>query len=219
MLSIILVSILIPVLIFFSIILIIRAIRKKVKGERITNFPILIALPFIVVFLGVYDGFLILSSLNDNKYKILDAGQSAISNTIEYGTTAVFEGIGQSFDHFEEKWEDDYIRRLRKVEVEIKNASTTFVDDTHEIVTVDVIFNNHNNEADYLSIHSLGTQNYLLLGDENEVYYPVNILNKENYNYLPSGKTMLQITGQLPKGAKLSLLRLLNEKHKVSLAE
>jgi hypothetical protein len=209
-------SILIFLSIVLFIILLIKTIRNKVKKEPIKGLVLLIFIPFFTIGLSIYDGFLVLSYLNDNKGKILDASQAAISDTIEFGTTALFEGVGQSWDDFEAKWEDKFVTKLKKVDVEIQNVMTESHDDKHDMVTVDLIFNNKNVGAEYLSIDTLGTNNYLLIGDENEIYYPVSIQNGKNYNYLPSGKTLLQVKGKVPTETKISYFRMLNQKHSIS---
>ncbi len=216
MLFIIVISMLVAILLAAFLFIVIQTIRNKANDKPVKNKALLFALPLLLIIFSFYDGYLVLSYLNQNKEKILDAGQSAISNTVEFGATAVFEGVGQSWDHFEEKWEDDFVRKLKKVDVELKSIMSTIVDKEHNSVVVDVIYTNNNTAKDELSIDGIGRNNYILLDDENEVYYPVRIENKDNYNFLPSGKTMLQLTGVVPSDTKITSLRLLNQKYNVA---
>ena len=155
---------------------------------------------------------MVFSYLNENKEEILDAGQKAISNTIEYGTTAVFEGIGQSIDHFENKWEEEYIRRLKKVEFEIQDYNLEPLDSNLSTINLSVIAINNNEDKEWLNLGDLDKNNYVLISDENELFYPLNFTTNQYENFLPKGKTVLRFQGQVPSKAKLKYFRVLNEK-------
>lgn len=161
--------------------------------------------------LAVYDIYLGASLVVENKDEILGYGQKAVSNTVAYGTTAVFEGFGKSFDHFEEKWDADYVRQLRNVDLEVKAMRKDSVDEVNDKVTVDLVFNNRNSGDDRLSLSHISELNYILIGDTSELYYPVVLPANHNTRYLPAGKSAVTFEGIVPKDLEIKYVRLLDE--------
>lgn len=219
MIKIIIVSSLIAIFGFISVWRIFNLVRNKVKGEEINyknQFSILGSLIVVIGILCVYDIYLGVSLANQNKNEILDYGQKAIASTVEYGTTAIFEGIGKTVDHFQEKWEDNYMTQLKNVDVEIKEITKESIDDKDDKVFIDLIFNNKNSESDRLNLGHISDNNYILISDEDGLYYPLKISNNQYDNFLPTGKTVLKFEGIIPSTMQVEYIRLLDERVEIT---
>ncbi len=215
MLLIAIVSVLIGLIGMIFLIQLYRLIKAKLNDEE--NRPsktMLYSLLALIVCLGLYNTYLIIDYLNTNKEKILNAGQKAISNTIEYGTTAVFEGIGQSLDHFEEKWEDDFIIKLELIDFEVQKYEIKKIDSTSSIIEVDVIATN-NHDEDWITLGDLDRNNYVLIGDKNDLFYPMYFRDSDLQRYeltIAPGKHLLEFSGQIPSNTEVKYFRILNKK-------
>lgn len=161
-----------------------------------------------------YNIYLGISLLSDNKSKIISLGQNTVSKTVEIGTTTVFLGIGKSFDHFEKKWDSEYKKKLSNVDVEIKKITKDSFN-TNKIY-VDLIFNNKNPKDKKVNLNKISGNNYILIGDNNNLYYPLTINNNQYDHYLPHGKIVLQFEGVVPEDLKVKKIRLLDRIQEVN---
>jgi hypothetical protein len=190
-----------------------KIISKKLKKETVDLKSNLIFVSLLVLILGgliLFNIYLISSKIIENKDQILGYGQKAISSTVDYGATAVFEGLGSTIDHFDTKWDASYSVQLKKVDIKIKSLTRKSINETSDSLKVNVLFNNRNIDGEKLNLSHISDKNYLLVGGKDSIYYPIKIRNNQYNNYLPLGKTVLMVEGIVPKDLDIKYIRLLN---------
>ena len=90
------------------------AIYKWYKKEPIALMtPTVTTYVSIIVVLGAVSGYHLLTSsyhlAKKGTHLILDKGQELVSSAISFGTVTILEGVGKTYDHFQNKWEKESI--------------------------------------------------------------------------------------------------------------
>ncbi|MFN3404979.1 MAG: hypothetical protein ACK40G_12840 [Cytophagaceae bacterium] len=192
---------------------IITMVIKKIKKQPINLKSQLIRISiliFVVGVLSVYNVYLITYKIIDNRDQILDYGQKAISASVDYGATAVFEGLGNTIDHFQDKWDAKYSEQLKNVDIEMQTFTLKHLDENNDTFIADIIFHNKNTDNEKLNLSHISDNNFMLIGNKDSIYYPIRINNNQYNNYLPEGNTVLKVEGILPKSFEVKFLRLHN---------
>ena len=213
MIQIILISVLTGTIGIILIWRIYKTVSKKLKKETVDIKSSILSIGSLGLILGgliLYNIYLISSKIIDNKDELLGYGQKAISSTVNYGATAVFEGLGNTIDHFEDKWDSKYSEQLKNVDIEIKSVARKSINENSDTLIAEIIFNNRNTDKEKLNISHISDNNFMLVGDIDSTYYPLRIRNYQYNNYLPSGKTVLTVEGVVPKNLNIKYFRLLD---------
>ena len=190
-------------------------IRKKVQGKEI-NFPkemlFILLLFFAMVGSGIYTVVKIGKEAAEKAPKVVEAGKTAISNTVAFGTEAVFEGFGKSIDHFDQKWEKAYQKKLENISIETSAIKRFSIGNNKDSIVLAGIMHNKNPEDERIDLVSLLEYNYLLVKGSNELFYPVKILSKVSIQFIPSGKTEFTFHTAMPDTIKPIAFRLSDQK-------
>ncbi len=204
MLSFIISGIITFLLIVFTIYWVIKTVKKKLEGNKINILPFF-GLTICTLIAGVFCIYSILSFLNDNRGKIANMGQEAISNTVEYTSVAVLEGLGKTVDHFENKWDKKRLDALGNLKVSINKFDSTRLSET--IVKIEMEVEIENNELDQdFYLKDIETDNYLLIGDSKDLVYVLKF--KEAKGKLIKGKSNHLVTVLVDPGYKPVYIRL-----------
>jgi len=170
----------------------------EIKGESITMFTAL-------VILGGISGYKLAESsyyyakegtqvvIDAGKYGtkvLLDAGQSAISGTIKYFSVAILEGVGETYTHFESKWDNEKVKSFDGLELKVLSVDKQEQNGKTSLHLTLEVTNRSSKTIDFkeLIIHQL-----LLLKGRKEAYYPVTFNGIVNRNMLiPPATTVVQ---------------------------
>jgi len=188
--QIIILSLLIGIVGILLFYLIVRLIYKKLKGEEIKLKTNLLYIGLCVLMLGgliVTNLYLVTSKVIEKKDEIVDMGQEVLSNTVEFGATAVFEGMGKTMDHFKEKWKNEDDMLSKDIEITITETHRKKIDEQSDSLSIVLILNNQS--LDNASISLRQVAKYLLIGDQDSLLYPLTCA--ENCTSLPIGNTIL----------------------------
>jgi hypothetical protein len=121
---------------------------------------------------------------------VLDAGQEAISGTIKYFSVAVLEGVGKTYEYFEEKWDREKIEKFNALELKIISSQKEIQNGKTSLHLVLEVTNRGKNSID---LKDLVVQKLLLLKNKNEAYYPVTFNGVSNQNMnIPPATTVTQ---------------------------
>jgi len=170
----------------------------EIKGEVVTIIS-------IFVLLGAISGYKLIESsyyyakkgtnyaMEAGEYgtkAVLDAGQHAISGTIKYFSVAVLEGVGQTYDHFEKKWDKEKIKHFNDLKLEIISVDKKVQQGRAALHLILKITNVSDKAIDF---EALITHQLLLLKSKNSTYYPVTFNGALNHHLkIPAGTTVEQ---------------------------
>jgi len=128
----------------------------------------------------------------DATHTVLEAGQGAISGTIKYFSVAILEGVGETYQHFENKWEKEKVEEFKNLKLKIISNTKTIQEKKSLIHLVLEVSNTSTKAIDFKELikHQL-----LLLKDKKNHYYPVtfNEINHQNMIIPPSTTTTQEI--------------------------
>ena len=121
---------------------------------------------------------------------VLDAGQEAISGTIKYFGVAVFEGVGKTYEHFEEKWDKERIEKFHDLQIKILSSKKKIQNGKASLhLTLEVT----NTSKESIDFRELVTHQLLLLKSQNEAYCPVTFNGISHQNmYISPATTVTQ---------------------------
>lgn len=217
--SIVLISVLIGLLFLFILWRVFSVIRKKVlkKSVSLKKQGVIVGVSIIILLsLIVYDAFLVANAAYDNKDEILNFGQKTVSESVTYGTTAVFEGIGGTMEHFQEKWDKEYQKKLDQLDITVYAFRQYSINESTDEVELTLIVNNSNPVSNKIDIDQLFQQNSLLIGDTAEVYYPLTPASDYTTYVLPQGKSRMHLMSSVPSSSRLESVRFMNRKIRLS---
>lgn len=191
-----------------------RFISRKVKGKTIRtarefSFIIFLFLAMIASTLSVF--YFVGKEVVHQAPKAVALGKEAISNTVAFGTEAVFEGVGRTADHFNQKWEKEYQNRLNNITIEISAMDRKPMDAKKDSIFIEAILSNSNSIEDRVALNTLASQNYLLIGDSSELFYPVQIVAENDIQFVPKGKSSFKFITVMPEGTEPRYFRLLDK--------
>ena len=150
----------------------------EIKGEIVT-------LISIFVLLGAVSGYKLAESSyfyakkgthyvveagKEGTQAVLDAGQHAISGTIKYFSVAVLEGVGKTYDHFEEKWDAKQVKNFENLELRVLSSKRN---EKHGKTSLHVVLEVTNRGQETIDFKELVTHKLLLLKNKNSDYFPV----------------------------------------------
>lgn len=194
-------------------------IRKKVKGENINILKYVFKIGGTLTIIGlliVYQFYLSFSYVKNNSDEILNVSQEVISETVEYGTTAIFEGLGNTIDHFQKKWDDKFVSKIKNIDVlQAKIVNTKIIDNNQNIMII-VTLNNNNTLENTIRFNEIIKNNYALIATNDSVFFPLSTYENQGNNILPTGKTILKLKGIVPIRTEISNFTLLNANYKLS---
>ena len=121
---------------------------------------------------------------------VLDAGQEAISGTIKYFSVAVLEGVGKTYEHFEEKWDKERMEKFYALKIKILSSKKEMQNKKSSLrLTLEVT----NISKESIDFRELVTHQLLLLKSKNEAYYPVTFNGGSSQNMtIPPATTVTQ---------------------------
>lgn len=191
---------------------IVRFFKKKLNGEKPSIVPIII-LGLGIAISGVFCVYSLVAYLADNKDKIADLGQEVISKSVEYTSTAVFEGLGKTIDHFEEKWKDEYLNALDQIELEVVGVEYSEIDSLSQMLILEIEFQNPSDQSTEIHLSTLENKEYLLVGDSATILYPLTF--REGTGKLVKGKSRHYMQATVQHGIQPAYLHV--GKRKVSI--
>jgi len=126
----------------------------------------------------------------DGTHTLLKAGQSAISGTIKYFSVAILEGVGETYQHFENKWEKQKIEEFKNLQLKIISNKKTIQDKKS---LVHIVLEVSNTSTKSIDFKALINHQLLLLKDKENHYYPItfNEINHQNM-IIPPATTSTQ---------------------------
>ena len=121
---------------------------------------------------------------------VLDAGQEAISETVKYFSVAVLEGVGKTYEHFEEKWDKERMEKFYALKIKILSSKKEMQNKKSSLrLTLEVT----NISKESIDFRELVTHQLLLLKSKNEAYYPVTFNGGSSQNMtIPPATTVTQ---------------------------
>jgi hypothetical protein len=172
-------------------------LKKKMTKQKTSVLPFFLLLSTISGLI-VYDVILIFGLMATNSEKITDYGKTAISNTVQFTSTAILEGFGETSDYFENKWESNYINYFEQVDIKLISKESKPYNEQRSQISLDIEFNNHNPSENELFLNTISNNNYILISEDNETFYSLEFDFKQSVNKIPSGKTRLIMKGLIP---------------------
>jgi len=170
----------------------------EIKGETIT-------IATALVILGAISGYKLGESsyyyakegtkavIDAGKYGtkvLLDAGQSAISGTIKYFSVAVLEGVGETYNHFESKWDNEKIQQFNDLELKVLSVDKK---QQNGKTSLHLALEVTNKGSKSINFKELITHQLLLLKSTKGSYYPVTFNGIVNQNMqIPPATTVIQ---------------------------
>lgn len=202
-----------------------KLIIQKKKGIEVNfkkKIPVLILLFVLIIASSVYNIVLAVTLINENKSKIAEVTSEAFSDAVGFGSTILFEGLGKSFDHFEEKWDKELIDNLNNIQLTVigidtlnentldetlileNNAADSSIDSSeYNKIVFEISLLNKNTKKEDIYFSTLIYENYILLQDSDDVCYQFN--SEENLSRkIIVGKSSLKLYSVVPKDVELT---------------
>jgi hypothetical protein len=133
----------------------------------------------ILVVLGAFSGFKLLTSsyylAKAGGSAVLHAGQELISDTIRFGSIAVLDGVGKTYEEYENRWEKDSLRDANSLKFHIVSAKR--VENKMQIV-----FNVKNNSSHMINLNKMVEDELILLKDKVGICYPLEMRDSRIIN-------------------------------------
>lgn len=133
----------------------------------------------------------VVESVKDGTNAVLDAGQDVISGTVKYFSVAVLEGVGQTYEHFEAKWDKEQIESFKDLELRVVSVKKEM---QHGKDLLHLMLEVSNVSKKSIDFNELVTHQLLLLKSKNEAYAPLTLNGRAKSMDIPAGTTiMLQV--------------------------
>jgi hypothetical protein len=184
----------------------IRAIIRAHKKKPV-SLPASIALCIILLTAGAFSGYKFLEASFDlaikASKKVTALGQELLTSAVNFGTVSIFEGLGETADHFNEKWRQKMLTGVKALEFSVVSCQETRKSGRREIDLVLAIRNTSDKSANF---NDMVEHQLILLKDPNGMCYPMSGVTFDN-SILPPGLTSVrQIHITLPDKISPTLL-------------
>lgn len=189
-------------------------LKKRLRDKTTSSLPFFGLLALISA-LTVYDIILIIGLMSTNRELIEEYGKETISKTVAFTTTAIAEGFGKTSDHFENKWEINYLNSFEQIEIRLIDYKTFRHNDQRLNISLDIEFKNSNKSNTELNLNTISNKNYILISEDRETFYPLEFDHEQTLGNLPIGKTRLLMTGLIPIDFKPKQIKIGNQLHEL----
>jgi hypothetical protein len=183
-----------------------RFLLRKHKSKPV-SMPANIAICVIICTAGLFSGYKFLEASFDLAMQAADkaaqVGQKLITATVNFGTVSVLEGFGKSAEHFNEKWRQKTLSRVKSLEFSVVSCTDTKSGEDSVMHLVLGIKNTCDRSVDF---NHIVDQQHILMKDAKGMCYPLDSVKYEN-STLPAGVTSVRkIDITLPKGIAPTVL-------------
>jgi hypothetical protein len=208
MIPIIIVSVFVLAAFIAFVIFLIKVILKAAKKEKPATSDVVRTVVSGVVWaiLGCVNLVLIIS--------VLIHGDPLLDKILNAGTDAASKALVYTFEGVEKNWNKDTLSKANKIGFEIMSVKKTEAkeNDTYDFK---LLLTNSLEKGKPISYWDLVSQNLLFGLDNNEVFYPVKIAGNPP-EAIPTGKSYLSISIEVPKFAQLKEIGLGENKKPIS---
>ena len=133
----------------------------------------------ILVLLGAFSGFNLLTSsyylAKAGGKAVLYAGQEFISETISFGSIAILDGVGKTYEHYENRWEKESLKDANSLRFTI--VSTKRLDEK-----IQIVFNVTNDSSHMINLNDMVKDELILLKDKKNICYPLDMKDSKRVN-------------------------------------